>query len=48
MRLGIKADQDEGNPKHATNILKGILIGVLFKGLVLLSGCSRSLRGRIY
>ena len=30
----LKAGQDEGNPKHATNILKGILIGALFKGLV--------------
>ena len=30
----LEAGQDEGDPRHATNIIKGILIGALFKGLV--------------
>ena len=30
----LEAGQNEGNPRHATTILKGILIGALFKGLV--------------
>ena len=30
----LKAGQNEGDPRHAKNILKGILIGALFKGLV--------------
>ena len=30
----LEAGQNEGDPTHATNILKGILIGALFKGLV--------------
>ena len=30
----LEAGQNEGDPRHATNILKGILIGALFKGLV--------------
>ncbi len=30
----LEAGQDDGDPRHATNILKGIFIGALFKGLV--------------
>ena len=30
----LDAGQNEGDPRHATSILKGILIGALFKGLV--------------
>ena len=34
----LKAGQNEGDPRHGTNILKGILIGALFKGLVSFAG----------
>ena len=30
----LEAGQNEGDPRHATTILKGILVGALFKGLV--------------
>ena len=34
----LEAGQDDGDPRNATNILKGILIGALFKGLVSFAG----------
>ena len=34
----LEAGKDKGDPKQATNIFKGILIGALFKGLFIGSG----------
>ena len=34
----LEAGQDEGDPRHGSNILKGILIGALFKGLISFAG----------